>query len=105
MKAIELPHGVTIRPFRFELLSAEILGPNVWERRGMALSLHARVACRDSGRDLDIAFAEPLERVNMGAGAYFPTMVRRSLERTLLHEIDECLLVNGKHFRDPHPKR
>lgn len=102
---IDLAQGVQLRPFKFEVKAIELEPKHYVGLRStrQGLKIMAEVLCRDTGRPRDIVFGGQLDLLALTSSIdYLPRTLRAFMQSMLTHEIDECILVDGHCFRDPH---
>lgn len=94
---------VTLLPLRFELLVCEARPQDAVNPP--RLHVEARVIDRETGKPREIVSSSriPIHSLGWTVGV-FASWVRSELARMLMHELDEVLLVEGRHFRDPHAR-
>lgn len=66
----------------------------------------ARLRDRNTGRPVDIAFADALPFLGFASARFSITMlddfIFRSVEKVVLHEVAECFHLDGVRVHDPH---
>lgn len=97
-----LEGGITLLPFSLTITELKV------ENRSRAymrntLYVQAQVIERNTGAVTTVTSVEDFNPEHMPPG-YWPRLVESVLQRLLMHELAETLLVDGKCLRDPHPE-
>ncbi len=87
--------GVSFLPLSWTLKSVEVGGTP----HGRRVTVVGEAVNVDTGEMGEVGMRREFDLQTPVAEA-----IRQVVRSLLLHEIDECLFVNGKHLRDPHPE-
>lgn len=108
INGFKLSHGgktVEIAPFCFIVKNVTIarceLGCPPIHNSFLQFHVEATVIARDTDCKLELRFGKLIDNREIDVVG-LERVVRTGLVEMLVHEVDECLKVNGKRVRDPH---